>query len=186
MGLSRTFKKLLTLLVELEQIDRQVLKATSFEKLNEIFQKFQGLNGGLLREAGVERWHLKDFSIHQKHREKMESLFQKLGFRGVCENTAVKKLNHCILFGADVWSMENRILKTLEILKNPVEIKDKIFLLGSNRQLGKDESAYLKKKINTLATKDTSKWQNFFKQKQLLTEANAFSSDIEQFAKLIF
>ncbi len=169
--LSSSFYRLLKLLVTTKQLDAHALKTKNFQDLNTIFQKFQGPKGGLLREAGVERWHLQDSNIHQQYRSEFNSIFQKMGLMNMRTQTSIKKVEHCVLFGADVWSMEIRINETLA---TDVTITDQICLLSCNRKLEMDEVKYLMHKIENTKKITKSHWKKIFKQQEQLTEANAF------------
>src|ERR1700738_2799477 len=98
--LTPPFQTLLTLLVQLGELDDKALTANSLYELNSILQQPQWIQGGLLRKEGTERWQLEDNPIKQKYRQILDILLQRLGFVFPKILDGEMTVNHCIIFGA--------------------------------------------------------------------------------------
>lgn len=173
-ALATPFQHLLTLLVQLGELDHKALTANSLYELNAILQHSQGEGGGLLRKEKTERWELKDNSIQQKYGPAFDRLLQQLGFvfpRSIEGEVAV---DHCIIFGARTEHMETRIMETLAYLKNHLQLNGHIFLLGSNRKLIPSEIEHLHSKLKTLDESQRVQWREVFSDPEHCNEANAF------------
>lgn len=172
--LSPAFQKLLVFLVQLNELDPKILKATSFTELNAVLQQPQGLPGGFLRKEGLERWHLEDGPNHQEYRQIFDLLFKELGFFLPKTLDHFMEVDHCIIFGATMERMEKRVIATIGYLKNQLHVKNHLVLLGSQRKLIPIEVKQLHYKIESLEEKQKKEWLNFFEDQEQLTEANAF------------
>lgn len=172
--LSDNFEKLLKCLVEINELDPKVAKAQDLEQLNAIFQQSQGVQGGLFRRAGTERWHQKDSLALIQNKEILQHLLSNLGFLQKMPLTTNVEVDHCIIFGATVLPIKKRIIETVEYLRQQVQVNGKIFLLGSTRKLKSDEITYLKN-LSTNMDNEQKKasWTKLFSQAAFCTEANA-------------
>lgn len=173
--LSPAFKNLLLLLVELNQLDPQALRVKSLAELNAILQKPQGFNGGLMRNAGIERWQLEDSLCLKKYQDLFHHLFKELGFLTPTSCPSSLKAHHCLIFGASVERMEKRIFETIKYLKNNLEVSGQIFLLGSERRLTSEEIRKLQDHLQRLDKEQKTFWEQVFEIENEATEANAFA-----------
>ena len=148
--LSPSFQSLLKLLIQLEELDPEALKAESLYQLNTILQQSQGIKGGFLRKEGTERWDLEDNVLKQNYYQTFNSLFQELGFVSPKSIDFEVKADHNPNFGARVERMEKRIREIVLYLEKNLEIKGNLFLSGSNRKLIQEEKDYLKSKLENL------------------------------------
>lgn len=172
--LSSSFKDLLKLLVQLDELDSKALTANSLYDLNSILQQSQGVHGGLLRKEGTERWHLDDNPTKQKHRQTFDTLLQQLGFVLPQSIDSEITVDHSIIFGARTERMETRIIETLSYLKSNLKVRGHIFLLGSNRKLIPAEIEHLKSKLEKLEETQRIYWNEVLNDPEQSTEANAF------------
>lgn len=172
--LSSSFKDLLKLLVQLDELDCKALAANSLDDLNSILQQPQGIQGGLLRKEGTERWHLADNPTKKKYRQIFDDLLQQLGFVLPRSIDSEMTIDHCIIFGARTERMETRIIETLGYLKNNLKVNGHIFLLGSNRKLIQAEIEHLKSKLEKLEETQRIYWNETLNDPEQSTEANAF------------
>ena len=172
--LSPSFQDLLKLLVQLDELDKKALTAKSLDELNSILQQPQGIQGGLLRKEGIERWNLNDNSIKQKYSQTFNELFLRLGFVLPQSIDYEMIVDHCIIFGGRSERMETRILETLDYLKKNLKVTGHVFLLGSSRKLVQAEIEYLKPKLEKLEKSQRVYWDEVFNDPEHSTEANAF------------
>lgn len=172
--LSSPFKSLLTLLVKLEELDAKALTVNSLYDLNSVFQKPQGIGGGLLRKEGTERWHLEDNSNKQKYSQVFDLLLQQLGFVSAKPIEHEVVVDHCIVFGALTKRMEDRIKETLTYLRSSLKAEH-IILLGSNRKLIPSEIEHVKGLLESMDESDQNYWNAVFNDPEQSTEANAFA-----------
>lgn len=173
-GLSTSFQNLLTLLVQLDELDSRALSVNSLDALNTVLQQAQGFQGGLLRKEGTERWHQEDNSTKQQYRQTINELLQELGFVLPQNLDSDMTVDHCVVFGARVERMERRIVETLYFLENNLEVSGHIFLLGSNRKLIPAEKEYLNSKLESFENSQKIYWEEVFNDLEQATEANAF------------
>ena len=178
--LTSSFQELIQILVQMQELDPNILRAKSLKEFSAILQKpqhnpnsvkenLQPENYGLMRGLGRERWDLKDNESINAYRDHFVILLQRLGLwsQNVFSRPSSADLapfvasyaaaymtrlyqrvkinlelflpttglfhihiDHCIIFGGRVERMEGRILKTLEYLKDRLEVKGRIYLLG--------------------------------------------------------
>lgn len=172
--LSPSFKDLLKLLVQLGELDCKALTANSLYDLNSILQQSQGVQGGLLRKEGTERWYLDDNPTKQKYRQTFDALLHPLGFVLPKSINSEMTVDHCIIFGAHTERMETRIIETLSYLKSNLKVSGHIFLLGSNRKLIQAEIEHLKSKLEKLEETQRIYWNEVLNDPEQSSEANAF------------
>ncbi|WP_075883648.1 hypothetical protein [Candidatus Protochlamydia sp. W-9] len=172
--LAPQFQSLLTLLIQLDELDCKALTANTLYDLNSILQQVQGNRGGLLRKEGTERWHLEDNPTKQKCSQTFNVLLQQLGFVFPKSLDSEMTVDHCIVFGARTERMETRIIETLVYLQNNLKVTGHIFLLGSNRKLIQAEIEHLKSKLEKLEESQRNYWSEVFNDPEQTTEANAF------------
>lgn len=172
--LTPSFRYLLKYLVQIHELNPQVLKASSLSEFNDLLQKSQGFEGGLLRKEGKERWELKDSLLRKKFQPRLNTLFEEVLLCSSCSVSLPLSVDHCILFGAHCGRMKQRIEETLSYLKEGLEVTGHLYLLGSNRQLVPDELELLKVQYERLPDVQKSYWQKLFDKEENQTEANGF------------
>ena len=171
--LTATFKQLLSIMIEIGELDPQILNVKTLAELNMYLQKEQGPCGGFLRKVGAERWQLEDSLAKQSLKSKLISLFRQLGFieGKIIEDTF--SVHHVIIFGARSERVEQRILETIGYLENNIIDLEQVYLLGSNRKLIEDELNFLTKKISLLPSGRKEFWAGIFSDPLQAIESNA-------------
>ena len=170
---SPSFQELVKLLVELNELDSKALQASSLNELNDILQKPQGEQGGLMRKEGTERWDLQDNSTKKDYRLQFVHLFQKLGFVSPKSVEAPITVDQCIIFGGLAERVEKRIKATVKYLRKNLQVKDQIALLSSNRKLIPEEINLLKSKIEKLEEDQKKYWTELLNDPEQCIEANS-------------
>ena len=172
--LSADFKQLIHTLIEIKELDPRAKTAKNLKELNDIFQQPQGVEGGLLRKPGSERWHIFDSASLIQNKEVLNTLFRSLGFLDKKELHAEVEVDLAVVFGAKLPRMKSRIIHTIDHLSSRVNVSGNVFLLGTARKLTGDEKkeiTALLEEIDDLAKK--SLWKKTFEEEALCTEANA-------------
>ena len=172
--LTPAFHFLLKYLVQIHELNPDVLKATTLSELNNLLQKPQGFEGGLLRKEGTERWELKDSLLRIKFRPRLETLFEQIGLLKTYAPSLPLTVDHCVLFGANCTRMEKRIKDTVAYLDNNLEVNSYIYLLGSNRKLIPDELELITLKREALSDSQRNYWKKHFEDPANQTEADGF------------
>lgn len=172
-SLSPASYDLLKLLVNINELNPAVLKTSSLHELNRLLQQPQGDNGGLVRKPGTERWHLQDSANLKHHHDDLYRLFERLGLMSPKAIDYPVSADHCIIFSALVQRMEKRIEETVSYLKQYVEVKEHLYLLGSTRPLLDQEISFLQSRIELLSDDRQEYWKGVFANKETAIESQA-------------